>query len=149
MILPRPRPARTAASAEAGFTLLEVLIVLVILGLIAAVVAGPQLFKYLGTAKAEAAKIQIERIGAGLDLFRLDVGRYPSQAEGLRALVAQPAGVGGWNGPYLKRAEAVEDPWGRPFVYRLPGSHGDYDLYSLGADNAEGGDGENRDVTSW
>lgn len=149
MILPQPRPGHGRRAGEAGFTLLEVLIVLVILGLIAAVVAGPQLFKYLGTAKAEAAKIQIERIGAGLDLFRLDVGRYPSQAEGLRALLTPPAGVGGWNGPYLKRAEGIEDPWGRPFVYRHPGSHGEYDLYSLGADNAEGGDGENRDVTSW
>jgi general secretion pathway protein G len=149
MILPQPRPGQGRRAGEAGFTLLEVLIVLVILGLIAAVVAGPQLFKYLGTAKAEAAKIQIERIGAGLDLFRLDVGRYPSQAEGLRALIALPAGAGGWNGPYLKRAEGIEDPWGRPFVYRYPGSHGEYDLYSLGADNAEGGDGENRDVTSW
>ncbi len=134
---------------EAGFTLLEVLVVLVILGLIAAVFAGPRIFQYLGTAKTEAAKIQIERIGAALDLYRLEVGRYPSDSEGLEALVVEPPGVPTWNGPYLNRREALLDPWGRPFNYRSPGEHGEYDIYSLGADNTEGGEGENRDVTSW
>lgn len=134
---------------EAGFTLLEVLVVLVVLGLIAAVFAGPRIFQYLGTAKVEAAKVQIERISSALDLYRLEVGSYPSEDEGLEALLVEPAGVRGWNGPYLRKKEALMDPWGRPFNYRSPGEHGEYDLYTLGADNAEGGEGENRDSTSW
>jgi general secretion pathway protein G len=142
-------PRARCNTATAGFTLLEVLIVLVILGLIAAVVAGPQLFKYLGTAKGEAAKIQIERISAALDLFRLDTGRYPSQAENLRALIERPAGAGVWNGPYVKKMEQITDPWGRIFTYRIPGAHGEYDIYTLGADNTEGGDGENQDIRNW
>ncbi len=136
-------------SAAAGFTLLEILVVLVILGLLAAVVAGPQVFRQLGAAKSEAAKLQLERVGGSLDLFRLDVGRYPAQQEGLRALVEPPTGVGRWNGPYLKKQESLIDPWGRPFGYRYPGQHGEYDLWSLGADGTEGGDGENRDVVNW
>ena len=99
--------------------------------------------------KAEAAKVQIERIGSALDLYRLEVGRYPSDSEGLEALVVEPVGVTTWNGPYLKKKEALMDPWGRLYVYRSPGEHGEYDLYTLGADNADGGDGENRDITSW
>ncbi|MGF1641918.1 MAG: type II secretion system major pseudopilin GspG [Rhodospirillales bacterium] len=139
------RPGRR----DGGFTLLEILVVLVILGLVAAVFAGPQVFKYLGTAKSEAAKVQIERLAGALDLYRLEVGRYPSQEEGLQALVEQPAGVSNWNGPYLKKRESLTDPWGRPFNYDIPGDHGEYDLYSLGADNAAGGEGENRDITNW
>ncbi len=134
---------------DAGFTLLEILIVLVILGLVAAVVAGPQVFKYLGTAKSEAAKVQLERIAGALDLYRLEVGRYPTQQENLIALIEAPPGVTAWNGPYLKRREAIIDPWGRQVVYRIPGQHGEYDLYTLGADNAIGGEGENRDITNW
>lgn len=138
-----------ARGSQAGFTLLEVLVVLVILGLIAAVVAGPQVFKLLGTAKSETAKMQIERIGGALDLYRLEVGRYPSEQENLLALVEAPAGVPRWNGPYLKKKESIVDPWGQVYVYRAPGQHGEYDLYTLGSDNAEGGDGEAADVTSW
>ncbi|MFO1152200.1 MAG: type II secretion system major pseudopilin GspG [Rhodospirillales bacterium] len=138
-----------ATSATAGFTLLEILVVLVILGLLAAVVAGPQVFRQLGAAKSEAAKLQLDRVGGSLDLFRLDVGRYPAQQEGLRALVEPPVGVARWNGPYLKKQESLIDPWGRPFGYRYPGQHGEYDLWSLGADGTEGGDGENRDVVNW
>lgn len=133
----------------AGFTLLEILIVLVILGLVAAVIAGPQVFKYLGTAKSEAAKVQIERVAGALDLFRLEVGRYPTQQENLDALIERPAGVANWNGPYLKKREAIIDPWGRPLIYRIPGQFGEYDLYTLGADNAVGGEGENRDITNY
>ncbi len=134
---------------ERGFTLIELLVVLVILGLIAAL-AAPRVIKYLGGAKADAAEVQIERLAGVLDLYRLEVGRYPSEEEGLRALVERPAGVDNWNGPYLKNADALTDPWGNPYVYRYPGERGtDYDLYSLGADGEEGGEGENRDITSW
>lgn len=137
------------APAQAGFTLLEVLVVLVILGLLAAVVAGPQIFKYLGSAKSEAAKVQVQQISSALDLYRLEVGRYPTQEEGLEALIEAPSGLNKWNGPYLKKKESIVDPWGRVFIYRYPGEHGDFDLYTLGADNAEGGDGENKDITNW
>lgn len=135
--------------AAAGFTLLEILVVLVILGLLAAVVAGPQIFRQLGAAKSEAAKLQLDRIGGSLDLYRLDMGRYPNQGEGLKALVVAPSDATRWNGPYLKKQESLIDPWGRPFEYRYPGQHGEYDLWSNGADGVEGGDGENRDVVNW
>ena len=146
------RPLRggcAGRTAQAGFTLLEVLVVLVILGLIAAVVAGPQVFKLLGTAKSETAKMQLERIGGALDLYRLEIGRYPSEQENLPALVEAPPGVARWNGPYLKKKESIVDPWGQVYVYRAPGQHGEYDLYTLGSDNAEGGEGEAADVTNW
>ena len=147
---PAPRTARRSdRDRAAGFTLLEILVVLVILGLVAAVVAGPQIFKYLGTAKTEAAKVQIERIAGALDLYRLEVGRYPSEEEGLAALIEEPAGATTWNGPYLKKKESLVDPWAQPFFYVIPGEHGEYDLYTLGADNAEGGEGEDRDITNW
>jgi general secretion pathway protein G len=141
--------SRVWAGAQAGFTLLEVLVVLVILGLLAAVVAGPQIFKYLGTAKSEAAKVQVQQISSALDLYRLEVGRYPSQEEGVIALIEAPAGLSKWNGPYLKKKEAIVDPWGRQFLYKIPGQHGDYDLYTLGADNAQGGNGEDQDITNY
>ncbi len=139
----RERPCR-----EAGFTLLELLVVLVILGLLAAF-AVPQVFNYLGGAKADAARIQIRNLGTVLDLYRLDVGRYPSSAEGLTVLVERPANAPGWNGPYVKQPAMLTDPWGRAYQYRAPGRHGDYDLFTLGADNAEGGDGDDADATSW
>lgn len=136
-------------AAQAGFTLLEVLVVLVILGLLAAVVAGPQIFKYLGTAKSEAAKVQVQQISSALDLYRLEVGRYPTQEENLTALIEAPSGVNKWNGPYLKKKEAIVDPWGHEFLYRIPGQHGDYDLSTFGGDNAQGGNGEDQDITNW
>lgn len=138
-----------ATAASAGFTLLEVLVVLVILGLLAAVVAGPQIFKYLGSAKSEAAKVQVQQITQALDLYRLEVGRYPSQQEGLNALIEQPGGASAWNGPYLKKKEAIVDPWGRPFLYKIPGDHGDYDVFTLGSDNNQGGNGEDKDIGNW
>lgn len=133
---------------QRGFTLVELLVVLIILGLIAAF-AAPQVIKYVAGAKSDSAKIQIERLGGILDLYRLEVGRYPSAEEGLTALVERPADAEGWNGPYVKKEDALIDPWGRPYLYAFPGEHGDYDLYSLGADGQDGGEGENRDVTSW
>lgn len=136
------------ARRQRGFTLVELLVVLVILGLIAAF-AAPQVIKYLGSAKTDAAAIQIERLSGILDLYRLEVGSYPSTEEGLEALVERPVDVENWNGPYIKKADALTDPWGRPYVYRRPGEHGDFDLYSLGADGSEGGEGEDRDLTNW
>lgn len=145
----RRGPGRAGAAEQAGFTLLEVLVVLVILGLLAAVVAGPQIFKYLGTAKSEAAKVQVSQISQALDLYRLEVGRYPTQEESLVALVDAPPGLNKWNGPYLKKKDAIVDPWGRQFLYKVPGEHGDYDLYTFGADNTQGGNGEDQDITNW
>jgi general secretion pathway protein G len=131
---------------DAGFTLLELLVVLAILALLAGI-ATPRVIGYLSSAKSEAARIQIESLGQALDLYRLDAGGYPTQAQGLEALVAKPAETRRWNGPYLKGAKAPLDPWGRPYVYRAPGAGGrDYDLYSLGADGVEGGEDENADV---
>ncbi len=130
-----------------GFTLIELLVVMLILGLLAALV-GPKLFGKVGKAKIKAAKAQISLIEDALDAFRLDVGRYPTTEEGLQALVEQPSGVDKWDGPYLKK-KVPKDPWDHDYVYKCPGDHGDYDLYSLGADGEEGGEGENADITSW
>ncbi len=140
---------RGRASAAAGFTLLEVMVVLIILGIVAAIFAGPQVFQLLGGAKTEAAQIQLDKVGTALDFYRLQVGRYPTEEEGLIALIERPDGVANWGGPYLKSEEAITDPWGRVFVYRYPGQNGEYDLFSRGADNADGGEGENQDVANW
>ncbi len=133
---------------QQGFTLLEILVVLVILGLLASLV-GPQVFKQLASSKTKTAALQIEELGAALDLYRLEVGSYPSTDEGLQALIEAPSGSPGWNGPYLKKKVIRDDPWGNAYVYKFPGDHGEYDLISYGADRKEGGDGENRDVVSW
>lgn len=133
-----------------GFSLIELLVVLFILGLIAGL-AGPQLMNYLGDSKTKTAKLQIEEFGSTLDLFKLDVGRYPSTQESLQALVQAPSGPGSerWRGPYLKKKQVPKDPWDNDYLYTAPGKHGPYDIVSLGADGREGGDGENRDVNSW
>ncbi len=144
----QPHAADAAEEAEAGFTLLELLVALTILVLIAAV-AVPQTIRYLDRAKTDTARVAIGSIEAALDLYRLDVGFYPEGPEGLSALVAPVEGVAGWNGPYLRKAGMLIDPWGRPFLYRQPGQHGTYDLYSFGADGREGGDDANRDVVNW
>ena len=130
-----------------GFTLIELLVVLSILALIAALVA-PNLFPKLGKGKQSAAKAQIELLGQALDQFRLDIGRYPTTQEGLSALVTNP-GVENWEGPYLKKS-LPNDPWGKPFIYQIPGTHGtEYDLWSYGRDGVPGGSGEDKDVGSW
>lgn len=131
-----------------GFTLIELLVVLVILGLLAGLV-GPQVMKYVGGAKSDTARLQLEDIGAALDLFYLDNSRYPSSNEGLQALSAQPAGMDNWNGPYLKKKDVPKDPWGNPYNYAMPGQYGAYDLFSLGADNAAGGEKDDKDINNW
>jgi general secretion pathway protein G len=131
-----------------GFTLIELLVVLMILGLLAGLV-GPRIMKYLGGAKTDTAQLQIAEFGAGLDLYHLEVGRYPTSEEGLMALSEQPAGARNWHGPYLKKKDIPPDPWGNAYRYRSPGENSDYDLYSLGRDNADGGSGEDEDLVSW
>jgi general secretion pathway protein G len=134
--------------SEDGFTLLELLVVLAILGLLAAIV-GPQVIKYLGSSKTQAASVQVKNIAASLQLFRLDAGRYPTNEEGLAALVKQPPAVPAWNGPYMPDQAALTDPWGRPYRMLVPGKRGEVDIFSLGSDGAEGGTGEARDVGNW
>ena len=131
-----------------GFTLVELLVVLAILGLLAGLV-GPQVMKFLGSSKTKTAKLQIEDLSSTLDLYRLELGRYPTESEGLKALVENPGNMPNWNGPYLKKKEMPKDPWGFDYQYRFPGEHGNFDIWSLGADNREGGEGENADVKSW
>ena len=132
---------------ESGFSLIEVIVVLVILGLLAGVV-GPRLWNRVGESKAQVAKLQIEQLGNALALYRFDVGLYPTTSQGLRALVEDP-GIPNWSGPYLEKNNVPKDTWGRDYQYRFPGDHGDYDLWSFGADGEEGGEGDNTDVNSW
>jgi general secretion pathway protein G len=145
-----PHPARglrVVGASQAGFTLIELLIVVIILGVLAGLV-GPRLFGRVGQSRQAAARVQIELLGAALDQFKLDVGRYPTSQEGLQALQQSPGNAPGWEGPYLKK-EVPRDPWGAPYQYRSPGEHGEYDIASLGSDGAPGGAGEAGDVTSW
>jgi general secretion pathway protein G len=131
-----------------GMTLIEILVVLTLIGIVMGIVGG----NYLGQgekAKAKAAKIEIEQIGQTLDLFRLEVGRYPTTQEGLQALLTAPAGVPNWNGPYWKKNTLPKDPWTNEYKYASPGQHGAYDLWSYGADGKEGGEGPDKDITSW
>jgi general secretion pathway protein G len=130
-----------------GFTLIELLVVIIVLGLLVGLV-GPRLFGRVGQSKIATTKAQIELLGAGLDQYRLDVGSYPTAAQGLDALVRDP-NVPNWNGPYLKKG-VPKDAWGNPYRYQCcPGQHGEYDLWSEGADALPGGEGENADITSW
>ena len=131
---------------EQGFSLIELLIVMVILGLLASLV-GPKMFGKLGMAKQKTAKTQIEMLMTALDGYRLDIGTYPSASDGLEALVRDP-GLENWNGPYLQKGVPV-DPWGNAYHYEFPGQHGEVDIYSYGLDGQPGGDGENADVNSW
>lgn len=132
---------------ETGFTLIELLVVMIIIGLLAALV-GPRFIRQEEKAKVKAAKAQIELLGTALDTFRLDVGRYPTSQEGLESLVRQPGGLERWDGPYLKK-DLPQDPWGTAYGYRSPGQHGPYDILSYGPDKAPGGEGDNRDISSW
>lgn len=140
--------AKQRIHRQSGMTLIELLVVLVILGLIASI-AGPKVMDYFGDAKSKSAKIQIESFAQTLDLFKISVGRYPTTAEGLAALVRAPSGVANWTGPYLRKDAVPKDPWGSEYKYVSPGQHGAYDIISFGADGREGGDGENKDIVSW
>jgi len=129
-----------------GFTLLELLVVIVIIGLLVSYV-GPRYFSQLGKSERQTAKAQIEGFGKALDTYRLDTGRYPSTEQGLNALAVKPNDDAKWNGPYLQK-EVPRDPWGSPYVYQVPGKNGaDFDLFSLGKDRQPGGEGENADIT--
>ncbi len=132
-----------------GFSLIEIIIVITIIGLVVAW-AGSRIFGQGDKAKLGLAKARISEISAQLDMYKLDTGRYPSTNEGLRALVVNPGGVGNWNGPYVKNADAIKDPWNNDMIYKSPGDNGrPFDLTSLGADGKEGGEGADRDVNSY
>lgn len=137
---------RLILSGISGFTLVELLVVMVIIGLLATLVA-PGIVKRLGQSQQKAARAQIASIEQGLDKFRLDVGRYPSTQEGLNALVTNP-GVDTWDGPYVK-ASILKDPWGKPYNYQYPGTHGEFDLFSYGRDGSPGGEKEDKDISNW
>lgn len=131
-----------------GFSLIELLVVLAILGILAGLV-GPRVFNSLGGAKTKAAAVQIRDFESALEVFKLDVGRFPTSEEGLEALMRQPGNLTGWNGPYLRGNTIPNDPWNRAYLYRFPGERAEVDIYSLGADGNPGGDGENADVGNW
>lgn len=140
-------PAKLLLKGSPGFTLIEMLVVLVIIGLIMGLV-GPRVLSYLSDARAKAAKLQIEAFGSALDLYYLDNGNYPSSSEGLEALVRKPAQVGSWNGPYLKGGLVPADPWKNNYVYHSPGEDSPYDIMSFGSDGREGGSGSASDIKS-
>jgi general secretion pathway protein G len=138
---------KRVSAAATGFTLLELLVVMVIIGLLAGFV-GPRYFSQVGKSQTKIAAAQIDALDKALEQFRLDVDRFPTTDEGLVALQTAPAGATGWAGPYLKKAVPL-DPWGRPFVYQEPGEHSEIDLYSYGKDGRPGGAGADADITNW
>ncbi len=133
---------------QAGFTLLELLVVLGIIAMLAGIV-GPQVMKHMGESKTKAAKVQIEDLSATLDMYKLDAGNYPTTEQGLQALIEAPDTAKHWNGPYLSKAKIPLDPWQNEYHYVSPGEHGRFDISSMGADGKEGGTGEDQDVVSW
>lgn len=133
---------------QTGFTLLELLVVLGIIAMLAGLV-GPQVMKHMGESKIKAAKVQIEDLAQTLDMYKLDVGSYPTSEQGLNALVDNPGDIQRWNGPYLRKSKVPLDPWNNEYRYTSPGEHGKFDISSLGADGKEGGEGEDQDLNSW
>lgn len=147
MKLNRRENAGNIPSAQDGFTLIELIVVVMIIGLLSALVV-PKFFGKVEQSKLKAAQAQIELLGAALDQYRLDMGQYPTTSEGLDALRIKNATAESWHGPYLKK-EIPKDPWGHPFIYKSPGEHEEYDIVSYGADGASGGEDEDRDIVSW
>jgi general secretion pathway protein G len=141
------RPLKRFLSGQRGFTLIEILVVIIILGLLTALVA-PKFFGKVDKARIKTTGTQIALLGSALDEFRLDTGRYPTTEEGLNALRERPEGLEAWDGPYLPKP-VPPDAWGKPFQYKCPGDHGAYDLFSYGADGTEGGEGNDKDIVSW
>jgi general secretion pathway protein G len=141
------RQRKKSFAATAGFTLLELLVVMVIIGLLAGFVA-PKFFAQIGKSETKTARAQIDSLEKALDQYRLDLGRYPTNEQGLAALTERPAGETKWAGPYLKK-QVPPDPWARPYVYKFPGEHGEYDLFSYGKDGQPGGSGEAEDIVNW
>jgi len=142
------RRSRAGRGLARGYSLLELLVVLAILGLIIGI-AGPRVIGYFEKSKGKTAKIEMSNISAALDIYYLANGDYPSEQQGLKALVEKPEGVDTWDGPYLNRADGIIDPWERPYLYKRPGAHGKFDIQTLGADGKEGGEDEDRDLGSW
>jgi general secretion pathway protein G len=143
------RPAQDSFVPDAGqqgFTLVEMLVVITIIGLIMGLI-GPRVLNYLSESKVKTARIQLQSFASALDLFYLDAGRFPSSSEGLTALIRQTPGVAAWNGPYLKGGNVPKDPWNNGYVYRSPGEHGPYDIMSYGSDGQEGGSGVAADIS--
>ena len=134
-------------SYRSGFTLIELLVVLVILGLLAGLV-GPNVLRALGGAKTKTTGVQIKDLEQSLEMYKLDVGRFPTTSQGLNALVQKPGDADGWNGPYLKSG-VPKDPWKKDYLYKYPGEHGEYDIQSYGQDGSPGGEGEDSDVGNW
>ncbi|WP_306143130.1 type II secretion system major pseudopilin GspG [Roseibium sp. MMSF_3412] len=135
----------SAPGPRSGYSLIEMLVALAILALIAGI-AGPKAISFLSRSKMKTAELQIQELGTALELYYLDIGRYPSEVDGLKALVSAPSSENLWNGPYLENTSSLIDPWDRPYLYRSPGLESEFDIYSLGRDGAKGGSGEDRDV---
>ncbi|MEZ5901250.1 MAG: type II secretion system major pseudopilin GspG [Hyphomicrobiaceae bacterium] len=147
-IFRKHRLSASIGRSDAGFTLLELLVVLGILALLATFV-GPAVLRYMGKARTDTARTQISAIASAVELYALDMGKPPATELGLNALVTAPQGVANWKGPYLKSASGLTDPWGHPYHYRSPGKNAAYEIFSYGEDNMPNGDGEAQDLVSW
>jgi len=145
-VLTWPIGDKVVGGGEEGFTLVEMLVVIAIIGLVMGLV-GPRVLNYMSESKVKTAKIQIQSFASALDLFNLDAGRYPTTAEGLTALVRRTSAIAAWNGPYLKGGDVPNDPWNHPYIYRAPGERGAFDIMSLGSDGQEGGTGTAADIS--